>query len=365
MALVLADRVKETTTTTGTGTVTLLGAATGYQSFAAVGNANTTYYTIAGQTSSEWEVGIGTYTSSGTTLSRDTVLSSSNSGSLVTFSVGTKDVFVTYPSSRSIYANGAVLTATNSSVLPIANGGTALTTFTANQIHYGSFSQSAGLTFDGTNLATTGTATAAKLIPTGTSVTGNGMYLPATNSVGISTAGVERVRVDASGNTKLITAGTNIQNSSGNPILLQSGSVLKVQQFTDAGSSTSSTSVVNLNASGFGYTPVSTNSTLYLTITAYAYIYPAGGSTTGAYGFYYIGEYNGSTFVTISNAGYLWNYQYNTAYSQSIAAQAYMTVAISNTSLTSRSFDLMGGVSSSTISFTGASIIFTVMEVAN
>jgi len=102
MAFVLADRVKETTTTTGSGTVTLLGASTGYQSFSAVGNANSTYYTIAGQTGSEWEVGIGTYTSSGTTLSRDTVLASSNSGSLVTFSAGTKDVFVTYPSERAI-----------------------------------------------------------------------------------------------------------------------------------------------------------------------------------------------------------------------------------------------------------------------
>jgi hypothetical protein len=126
MALVLADRVKETTTTTGTGTVTLLGASTGYQSFAAIGNANTTYYTIAGQTTSEWEVGIGTYTSSGTTLSRDTVLASSNSGSLVTFSAGTKDVFVTYPAGRSVYANGTVLTASNSSILPATSGGTGL-----------------------------------------------------------------------------------------------------------------------------------------------------------------------------------------------------------------------------------------------
>jgi len=103
MALVVADRVKETTTTTGTGTVTLLGASTGFQSFAVVGNANTTYYTIAGQTTSEWEVGIGTYTSSGTTLARTTVLSSSNGGSAVNFSAGTKDVFVTYPSSKATY----------------------------------------------------------------------------------------------------------------------------------------------------------------------------------------------------------------------------------------------------------------------
>lgn len=102
MALVLADRVKETTTVTGTGTATLLGAATGFQSFSAIGNGNTTYYTIAAQSGSEWEVGIGTYTSSGTTLSRDTVLASSNSGSLVNFSAGTKDVFCDYPAKRAV-----------------------------------------------------------------------------------------------------------------------------------------------------------------------------------------------------------------------------------------------------------------------
>lgn len=105
MALVLANRVKETTTTTGTGTITLAGAATGFQSFSAVGDGNTTYYCIAGQGTVEWEVGIGTYTSAGTTLSRTTVLASSNAGSLVTFSAGTKDVFVTYPSSKSVYTD--------------------------------------------------------------------------------------------------------------------------------------------------------------------------------------------------------------------------------------------------------------------
>jgi len=107
MALVLADRVQETTTTTGTGTVTLAGAVSGFQTFAAVGDGNSTYYTIAG--GSEWEVGIGTYTASGTTLSRTTVISSSNSGSLVTFSAGTKNVFVTYPAARSIPTNRAIV----------------------------------------------------------------------------------------------------------------------------------------------------------------------------------------------------------------------------------------------------------------
>jgi hypothetical protein len=106
MPLVVKDRVKETTTTTGTVTVTLAGAVTGFQSFSAIGNGNTTFYTIAG--GDEWEVGIGTYTSSGTTLSRDTVLSSSNSGSKVNFSAGTKDVFVTYPASRTATGGGGV-----------------------------------------------------------------------------------------------------------------------------------------------------------------------------------------------------------------------------------------------------------------
>jgi hypothetical protein len=102
MALVLADRVRETTTTTGTGTVTLAGTVTGYQSFSVIGDANTTFYAIAGQGTSEWEVGIGTYTLSGTTLARTTILASSNSGSAVNFSAGTKDVFVTYPSEKSV-----------------------------------------------------------------------------------------------------------------------------------------------------------------------------------------------------------------------------------------------------------------------
>lgn len=138
MALVLPDRVKETTTTTGTGTVTLGGAATGYQSFAAVGNGNTTYYTIAGQGTNEWEVGIGTYTASGTTLSRDTIFASSNSGSAVNFSAGTKDVFVTYPAERGVWGSGTVLVAPTGAILPIANGGTnSNATPTAGAVPYG------------------------------------------------------------------------------------------------------------------------------------------------------------------------------------------------------------------------------------
>jgi hypothetical protein len=123
MALVLADRVKETTTSTGTGTITLAGAQTGFRSFSVIGNGNTTYYTIAG--TSEWEVGVGTYTSSGTTLSRDTVLSSSNSGNLVNFSAGAKDVFVTFPASAassSMNVDGGVATSVYTAAQVIDGG---------------------------------------------------------------------------------------------------------------------------------------------------------------------------------------------------------------------------------------------------
>ena len=136
MALVLHDRVQETSTSTGTGSVTLDGAALGYQSFSVIGNGNTTFYCIAGQGSTEWEVGIGTYTASGTTLSRDLVLDSSNSGSLVNFSAGTKAVFVTYPSEKSVNldASGNVSALGNvssgtwqASTVGVAYGGTGVT----------------------------------------------------------------------------------------------------------------------------------------------------------------------------------------------------------------------------------------------
>lgn len=107
MALIVKDRVQEISTTVGTGTLTLGGAVLGFQSFAAIGNGNTTYYAINDPITGDWEVGIGTYTASGTTLSRDTVLSSSNGGSLVSFAAGSKNVFCTYPSERAVYLDNA------------------------------------------------------------------------------------------------------------------------------------------------------------------------------------------------------------------------------------------------------------------
>jgi hypothetical protein len=104
MALVINDRVKETSTTTGTGTIDLAGAETGYEGFVAgVGNGNTTYYAIELNSANEWEVGIGTVTDAAPdTLSRDTIISSSNSDAAVNFSAGTKNVFCTLPAKKTI-----------------------------------------------------------------------------------------------------------------------------------------------------------------------------------------------------------------------------------------------------------------------
>ena len=109
MALVLKDRVKETTTTTGTGTITLAGAVVGYQTFSAIGDSNTTYYVIEDADGAGWEVGIGTYTLSGTTLARTTVLASTNSNSQITLSSGTHTVFCGYPAGKSVVTDSPIL----------------------------------------------------------------------------------------------------------------------------------------------------------------------------------------------------------------------------------------------------------------
>ena len=135
MALVVKDRVRETSTTTGTGTLTLAGAVTGFDAFTEVGNTNTTYFTIVHRSADEWETALGTYTASGTTLSRTTVLASSNNGSATDFSAGTKDVFCVYPAGKAVFADAAgAVNITNVAVtggsvagitdLAVADGGT-------------------------------------------------------------------------------------------------------------------------------------------------------------------------------------------------------------------------------------------------
>jgi hypothetical protein len=106
MALIVADRVKEVTTTSGTGTYTLGGAVDGFQAFSAVTvDTDTVYYAITDDT--DWEVGIGTIGGTQTTLARTTILSSSNSGSAVNWGAGTKNIFLTYPAEKAVYEDAS------------------------------------------------------------------------------------------------------------------------------------------------------------------------------------------------------------------------------------------------------------------
>jgi len=110
MALVINNRVRETTSTTGTGAVTFAGAVDGFQTFAAgIGNSNTTYYTISLNSANEWEVGLGTLNGDSSTLTRTTVLESSNADSAVDFAAGSKEIFCTLPAEKAMYldASGA------------------------------------------------------------------------------------------------------------------------------------------------------------------------------------------------------------------------------------------------------------------
>jgi hypothetical protein len=221
MPLVLKDRVKETSTTTGTGTLTLGGAESGFQSFAVIGNGNTTYYAIVDSAAGTWEVGIGTYTSSGTTLARNTVLESSNSGNLVNFGAGAKDVFVTYPAEQAVVTNEAqVLTNktvtdstffiqdeadnTKKAQFQLSGISTATTrtytlpNLTGSLATIGSLTQ----TFSGTTTfsaatVTVGSATGASTYGIGTGVTTTGN----TKNVNIGISG-------ASGSTTLVTVGS-------------------------------------------------------------------------------------------------------------------------------------------------------------
>jgi hypothetical protein len=225
MALVLKDRVRETSISVGTGTIDVLGAVTGYQTFlAAVGSGNTCYYTIYNVGTNEWEVGIGTVGTG--TLSRDTVLASSNTGSLVNFSAGDKDVFLTYPAEKSVYEDAAGAVSLGAlSVTSLTDSG-----LTSGRVTFagtgGLLQDDSDLTFDGTTLSAAGFS--GPLNGTvGATTPNTGAFTTATATTGNITT-VNATTVDT----------TNIEVTT-----------LKAKDGTAAGSIADSTGIVTLNSS--------------------------------------------------------------------------------------------------------------------
>jgi hypothetical protein len=172
MALVLNDRVLETSTSTGTGTFTLAGAASGFQTFAnGVGASNTTYYTIVNTSANEWEVGLGTLDATGAILTRTTVYKSSNSNNAVVFTAGTKNVFVTYPSTKSInYDASGNVAISNATVTGATITNTGNMTFSGTGLRFtGDFSNATVTNRLAFQTSTTNGATGAYFLPNGSS----------------------------------------------------------------------------------------------------------------------------------------------------------------------------------------------------
>jgi hypothetical protein len=171
MALVLKDRVRESTATTGTGTLSLDGAITGFQGFTVIGNTNTTYYAVVDVTTGDWEVGLGTYTSAGSLLSRDTVLESSSGGTKIDFGAGPKDVFCTYPAEQAVTLND-VQTLTNKTLTSPTLVTPALGTPASGVVT--NLTGTASININGTVGATTASTGAFTTLTTSSTVTHNG-----------------------------------------------------------------------------------------------------------------------------------------------------------------------------------------------
>jgi hypothetical protein len=219
MPTVIADRVKVTTTTTGTGTLTLGSAVTGFQDFGVIGDGNETYYTISVPGGADFEVGIGTFTASGTTLSRDTILTSSNGGLAVNLSAGTKDVFVTYPAERSVVSlegNNSEFPAGTRMIFAQTTAPTGFTKDTSNYNQHAlrvvTGTAGTGGTIDFTSAfvsqSVTGTVS--------TSVTANTGQVVQGGNISVSTGQViQGGNVSSSGSTGQVVQGGNISVSTG------------------------------------------------------------------------------------------------------------------------------------------------------
>jgi len=263
MAFIVNDRVKETTTTTGTGTITLLGAVEDFEGFSAgIGDGNTTYYCIFHESDSynEWEVGYGDFTASGATLTR-TAITSSNSDALVDFNAGTKSVFCTLPASKGLMksTDGTVVFGDNSGALSLAGS---LTMNAFNIVVDSTY----GIVDDSSNefLMFTKTASAANYINITNKDTGNAPIIAAVgdanldlnlNSAGTGsvvtsnnlTVGSKFIMPSVTANKILIADGTSYEEEdmSGDATIATGGALTLATVNSDVGSYALATVTVN------------------------------------------------------------------------------------------------------------------------
>ena len=266
MALVIKDRVKETTTTTGTGTYTLAGAVSGFETFTAnLSNSDTTYYVCTDNT--DFEVGLGTFTSSGTTLARTTILASSNSNNEVNWSSGTRTIFMTYPADKAVFKD-ASNNINGTFVGDITgNADTATTLETARTINGTSFNGGANITVT----AAAGTLTGSTLNSgvTASSLTSLGTLASNLNLGGqdiVTTTSNQDIDLQTHGTGKVVIKG-NTDDSGSNPgaIKLNCEANSHGQTLKAAPHSESATNTITLPSSGGDARLVTTSSTATLT----------------------------------------------------------------------------------------------------
>jgi len=270
MALVIKDRVKETTTTTGTGTYTLAGAVSGFETFTAnLSNADTTYYVCTDNT--DFEVGLGTFTSSGTTLARTTILASSNSNNEVNWSSGTRTIFMTYPADKAVFKdasnniNGTFVGDITGDIT--GNADTATTLETARTINGTSFNGGANITVT----AAAGTLTGSTLNSgvTASSLTSLGTLASNLNLGGqdiVTTTSNQDIDLQTHGTGKVVVKG-NTDDSGSNPgaIKLNCEANSHGQTIIAAPHSESASNTLTLPSSGGNARLVTTSSTATLT----------------------------------------------------------------------------------------------------
>jgi len=259
MALKLADRVRETTTSTGTGAITLGGAVAGFVSFSSVLSTNdTTYYVIVSSTGADWEVGVGTYSSN--TLTRTTVLDSSNSNALVNFTVGTKAVFIAQPAGRAVYSDGtSIVSSDGKSVLTTA-GGTGVTSYAVGDTLY----YAAGTVLSKLSIGTAGQViTSTGTAPQWSTLSGIAVTTISFGSTGLTPNSATGGAVTVAGTLGTANGGTNLTSfTSGGAVYATSTSVLTTGTLPTTAGGTNLTSFTSGGAVYATSTSVLTTGTL-------------------------------------------------------------------------------------------------------